>query len=69
MPYFEVVILEVPTTQEVEAGQEEKIILKAKEFIAPDPQSAAIDAIEYCKDQGVKVPRGERRQVLVRPFV
>lgn len=68
MPLFEVAILEVPTTQEEEAGKEEKLVMKVKSFIAPDEQSAAIDAIEYCKDQGIVIPR-ERRQVLVRPFV
>lgn len=68
MPLFEVVILEVPTTQEQEVGKEEKIVLDVQRFIAPDEQSAAIDAIEYCKDQGITIPR-EKRQVLVRPFV
>lgn len=68
MPLFEVVILEIPTTQEQEAGKEEKLVMDMKSFIAPDEQSAAIDAIEQCKDQGLTVPR-EKRQVLVRPFV
>lgn len=65
MPLFEVVVLETPTTKEMEDGKLEVLKLGPKVIIARDSQSAAVSVV---RDGGVKEVDPSRMKVLVRPF-
>lgn len=62
---FEVAIIEVPTKDQQEKGETEKLVFGPKCVIARDAQSAGIKAVLDGEKPEINM---DRAQVLVRPF-
>jgi len=64
MPLFEVVILEIPTKEQAEKGESERLVLGPKAIVARTADAAAFGV---AREAGSDIDLN-RIEVLVRPF-
>ena len=67
MALFEICIVEMPTTDEEDAGAMEKVLVPTQTVVASDVQSAAIKAVLENAAALADIDQG-RLNVLSRPF-